>query len=218
MKQSITLIVLTAWLGGGIAEAQYRQASADGPTAQCLSNEIKQRIEKNKEAHRSKDGEVEEPFDPDYLVGDWGLEWVTPDSPMSSAGDVTGMLALHYVEACLYEGAFTGKTPDGAFTSTVRIMFDPAARYMVWEEKDSRGIDVLRVGRVGGDLGGYYTHFWDQPVFGINGHKVRLRGTTFFQSPVLFVVRAQISVDDEPYVNFGTANFRKTSATPIGGK
>lgn len=217
MKHSVIFVVVIMWLGG-TAEAQYRPVPTDGPSKQCLSDEIKQRIAKSKEARQTQTGEVEEPFDPDYLVGQWELEWVAPDSPLASAGDVLGTLTLRYVEGCMYEGTFTGKTADGAYTSTVTIVFDPSVRYMVWTEQDSRGISVLRPGRVGGDLGGYYTHFWEQPVFTYKGRTVRLRGTTFFQSPVLFRVRSQISVDGEPYVNFGAADFRKTTAPPEIGR
>lgn len=200
------------------ARAQLGVHPAGGPALQCLSDELKETIRKKKEsARRTVDGEQEDPFDPDYFLGVWKMEWVAPDSPLGSAGEVTATLTVKHVEGCYYQGDLEAKAPDGAYRSNIQLVYDLERRYLVWIENDSRGRTMIRVGPVGGDLGGYYTHFWEQPVITVAGASVRLRGTTFVQSPSMFQIRSQISTKTDPYMNFGTVTFLK-DLPPSSGK
>jgi hypothetical protein len=93
-------------------------------------------------------------------------------------------------------------------------VYDPKAKYMVRLEQDSRGFQLLKAGRVGGDLGGYFTHYWEVPPFTHKGKKVRLKGSAFFASPINYRLRMQIAVDDQPFANHGTIWWRRGRATP----
>ena len=219
MKRWIGVLTTLAAMAAGTvpAEAQYGSGPAGGPSPQCLSNELKETIRKKVEsARKTTVGEKEDPLDPDYFVGTWKMEWVSADSPFGSAGDVTGTLTIRHVEGCYYEGALDAVSPDGPYKSALRIIYNMEHRFLVWIEDDGRGFEMIRVGPVGGDLSGYYTHFWEQPVIQVKGMSVRLRGTTFVQTPTTFLVRRQISVDGDPYMNFGTVSFFRQAAAGSG--
>ncbi len=156
------------------------------------------------------------PFDPDYLVGRWTFEYDIPESALGPAGQVSGTETVQYVDGCLYEGTTQAKGPTGAFTIKSTIVYDPSAHYMIVLERDSRGFEVLKSGRVGGDSGGYYTHHWQAAPLTVKRTKVRLKGTTFMASPANFRVRTDISEGDGPFVNLGTVWMQRQGAP--GGK
>ena len=117
---------------------------------------------------------------------------------------ISGTETVQHVDGCLYEGTTQAKGPTGAFTIKSTIVYDPSAHYMIVLERDSRGLEVLKSGRVGGDSGGYYTHHWQAAPLTVKRTKVRLKGTTFMASPANFRVRTDISEGDGPFVNLGT--------------
>lgn len=208
-------LVVSALVVGAVAavvpaEAQYTATFAnDRPTAQCLTAAQKESIDKTRRTATSAVSNDQELLDPDYFVGTWEIDWVAPDSPLSREGDVTGTLTMKHVQSCYYEGTFSMKGPDGPYTSTLQLTYDPNRRYLVWVENDSRGFRHIRMGPVGGDPGGYYTYFWEQPVMKVKDANVNLRGSLDVRSPVMFLLRQQISVGGEPFVNFGTVTFNK---------
>jgi hypothetical protein len=191
--------------------AQYVATfSSDRPTAECLTAEQKQFIaETRKQTKRAGPSNQEELLDPDYFVGTWGVEWVAPESPLGREGDVTGTLNISHVLGCHYEGTFNMKGPDGPYTATLQLTYDVNRKYLVWVESDSRGFRHIRMGPVGGDPGGYYTYFWEEPVMKVKDANVAMRGTLDTRSPLMFLLRQQISVAGEPFVNFGTVTFTK---------
>jgi hypothetical protein len=193
------------------SQAQYVATfSSDRPAAECLTAEQKQFIaETRKQTKRAVPSNQEELLDPDYFVGTWQVEWVAPESPLGREGDVTGTLNIKHVQGCYYEGLFDLKGPDGAYTATLQLTYDVNRKYLVWVESDSRGFRHIRMGPVGGDPGGYYTYFWEEPVMRVKDTNVALRGSLDTRSPVMFMLRQQISVGGEPYVNFGTVTFTK---------
>ena len=194
-------------------EAQYVSTfTSDRPTAECLTAEQKAAIAVTRsQAKRAGPSNEEELLDPDYFVGEWDVEWVAPESPMSQAGDVSGKLTMRHVQGCYYEGTFQMKGPDGPYTSTLQLTYDVSRRYLVWVESDSRGFRHIRMGPVGGDPGGYYTYFWEEPVMKVKDVNVALRGSLDTRSPVMFLLRQQISIGGAPYDNFGTVTFSKNA-------
>ena len=160
--------------------------------------------------------DAEAPFDPDYLVGRWTFEYDLPESALGAGGQISGTETVQYKDGCLYEGTTQAKGPNGAFTVKSTMVYDPSAHYMLVQEQDSRGFEVLKYGRVGGDSGGFYTHLWQAVPFTFHGKKVSLKGSTFMASPGNYRVRTQISEGDDPFVNLGTV-WMKRQETP-GGK
>jgi len=160
--------------------------------------------------------DAQAPFDPDYLVGRWTFEYDIPESALGPAGVISGVETVQHTDGCLYEGTTQAKGPAGAFTVKSTMLYDPSAHYMVVLERDSRGIEVLKSGRIGGDSGGYFTHHWQAAPLTIKGKKVKLKGTTFFSSPANYRLRTEIAEGDEPYVNLGTSWFKRQGT--LGGK
>jgi hypothetical protein len=158
------------------------------------------------------EGDAQPPFNPHYLIGTWNIEGPVPESPFGAAGDMTGVETVHRINACEYEGVMQAKGPDGAFTVKSTIVYDRKARSMVRLEQDSRGFQLRKTGQVGGDAGGYFTHFWDVPEFTYKGQTIRLKGSTFFASPSNYRLRMQLSVNTQPYVNLGTVWWRREAS------
>ena len=83
---------------------------------------------------------------------------------------------------------------------------------MVRLEDDSRGFRLLKIGRVGGDPGGYASHFWETAPITRQASQVRLKGRTLVSSPDSFRLQMQISVDGGPFTNFGTVGWERVRA------
>ena len=156
------------------------------------------------------------PFNPDYLVGRWTFEYDMPESALGPAGQISGTETVQYVSGCLYEGTTQAKGPTGTFTIKSSIVYDPSAHYLVVLERDSRGFEVIKQGRVGGDSGGYFTHHWSAAPFTVKGKKVRLQGKTFMASPANYRVRTEIAEGADPFVSMGTVWVQRQAAP--GGK
>ena len=215
MSRLVAIGSVLVWLHPAVpVGGQAVKPVTSAPVPSCLNDEQQSLNKKLRELNRPTTKEDPEwIFDPDYFLGSWDLEWEAPESVLGSAGTLTGRITFKHVDPCYYEGDLQGKGPDGGFRSKIQFLADPTNRWMTWIEADSRGFTLIKSGRMGGDLGGYFTHFWEAPVFTYKGKKVRIKGTNFLGSPAAFRYRSQISVDGSPYENFGTAWFRKDLAS-----
>ena len=151
-----------------------------------------------------QDGDDPLPFDPHYLVGEWTIEGVLPDSPLAPAGDFVGTETVEHVGGCTYRSTIEATIADQQVTIETLTVYDRGAAYMVRVEDDSRGFRLVKVGRVGGDPGGYFSHHWEAPAVSRGSGEVRLAGRTYMTSPFAYQVRMRISVDEDPFVNFGS--------------
>ena len=155
------------------------------------------------------EGDDPAPFDPHYFVGRWEVEGVLPDSPLAQSSEFVGTETVRHVEGCTYASTIEASTFDGDVTVESVLVYDRRMKYMVRLEEDSRGFDLLKVGRVGGDPGGYFSHHWEAAPIERQGGRVRLAGRTFMLSPFHYDVRMRMSVDGEPFVNYGTLRWRR---------
>ena len=65
-------------------------------------------------------------------------------------------------------------------------------------------------GPVGGDLGGYYSQFWETPEpIHHNDSQFLIEGRSYYVSPAAYRVNQQLSVDGEPFINFGVMWYTK---------
>ena len=151
-------------------------------------------------------------FDYDaYFPGVWSFEWRVPDSPLGPGGLVTGTETFESgSDGRNYRATVEAEGPDGTFVTRSTIIYLAAQRAFVRHDEDSRGFSQLRAGRIGGDLGGFYTIHYETAPFEANGQQVRLRMTTRLVSPVNYRVESRISVDGGPFTNFGNAWWRKS--------
>ena len=149
-------------------------------------------------------GDDPAPFDPHFFVGTWEFESVLPESPLGEAGEFHGTETVRHVEGCTYESRTTATLAGSDVTITSRLIYDRRAEYMVRIDDDSRGFEVVKVGVLRGDPGGYFSHHWEAPATDVGVSRVRLRGRTYITSPFAMRDRTEIAVDGGPFTNYGT--------------
>lgn len=159
-----------------------------------------------------------EPTDPmppvsmDYFIGSWSFEWNAPESPLGPAGKIKGTETYKKAgNGADLESEIVGEGPLGAFKGRATTIYDEKGKLVTRSETGMFGVQLKKIGPVGGDLGGYYTIFWESEPIKKDGKTVKLKGKTLMLSPANYRVQIQISVDGGPYTNFGNPWFRKTS-------
>ena len=202
-------------------QQQYPKSSPTVPYTPAAGRCLTADQRKVNDAYNSLDRPTrpgdEMPFwDPEYFVGTWNMDMRNQDSPFGPGGQSVGTLTIKSNETngCLYEGTLKGEDPDGKpFTRTVSVMYDPIKKVLTWNEKDSRGYAIARVGPVGGELGGLFHHHFGEdssaPATTFAGKTYRFKGVTEMSSPAYFKTDLQISVDGEPFKTFGRMMFEK---------
>ena len=154
-------------------------------------------------------GDDPAPFNPHYFVGTWSLEGVLPESPLGDAGEFLGTETIHYTGGCTYASSLEATLGERPVTVSSRLIYDRRSHYLVRIEDDSRGFQLVKVGGLGGDPGGYFSHHWQAPAIDVDGVQVVVKGRTFISSPFAFRLRMQISENEGPFVNFGTVWWRR---------
>jgi hypothetical protein len=149
------------------------------------------------------DGDDPAPFDPHYFIGTWEIGGVLPDSPLGDAGEFYGTETVRHLQGCSYESTIEATSVDAPVTVAVRTEYDRRAQYLVRLEDDSRGVQSLKIGRVGGDPGGYFSHHWQAAPVTREGQQIRLAGRTFITSPDNYEVQMRIATDGGEFANFG---------------
>ena len=177
---------LAAWLIIGAVVAAPQAAAQDGPTSAA---------------------DMMRPFDPSYLAGVWEVEWVPPDDVgLFPPGPLTGMERVTHIDNRFLKVEVHLQGRDGtAITGEGMIFYEfglggqSLVRYVVYDA----GFALLQQGPVGGDLGGYYSAFWETPEIEHNATTYSLRGRSYFVSPDAYRVNQEISVDGEAFANLG---------------
>lgn len=155
-----------------------------------------------------------------YFPGAWSFEWRVPESPLGAGGAIRGAEVFSTGDGRYYTSRIEADGPDGPFTADSRIIYLAEQKVFARYEVDSRGFELFKAGRVGGDLGGFYTIHYETPSFEVDGRQVQLRLVTRLVSPVNYRVESRISVDGGPFLNFGTAWWTKdiSGATEEGAE
>ena len=208
--REVAAAILALVIGAAPAVAQHTGAPSGVPRKECLSDADRELIAKLKALNRpTTEKDPPPPFNPDYFVGTWSMEYDAPESPLAPDGVQAGTLTVKHVDGCFYEGDLVAKGPGGEFKTRIQIMYDPAAKYLTWIETDSRGYTLFKPGTIGADSGGYFTHYFETQGFKVGGQDIHVKGSTFLASPSNFRVRRSISIAGEAYMNLGEAWFRK---------
>lgn len=188
---------------------------------QCLSRQERELIDALNALRRptvgvERDGEGDDPapFDPHYLVGAWTIEGVLPESPLAPAGHFSGTETVRHAGGCTYESTIEATVDDEPVTIEALMVYDRRAKYLVRIEDDSRGFRLVKLGRVGGDPGGYFSHHWEAAPITRGESRIRLRGRTYVTSPFAYQVRTRISTDGGPFVNFGSVWWERAEVEP----
>ena len=145
-----------------------------------------------------------------YFLGKWTFEWDMPDGPLGSAGRVEGTTVYTALGNGVYEAASTATGPDGAFTVKETIRYQREQKTLSREVVDSRGFKYTQTGTIGGDLGGFYTIYFESAPFQAKGQSIRLKHVMRLTAPLAYRVSTTISIKDEPFRNYGTPWWRKS--------
>jgi hypothetical protein len=87
-----------------LALAQHSGPPTGAPRQQCLSDaDLKILADLKALTRPTSPTDPQPPFNPDYFVGTWAMEYEAPDSPLASEGMHTGTLAFKHVDGCYYE-------------------------------------------------------------------------------------------------------------------
>jgi hypothetical protein len=146
----------------------------------------------------------------DYFVGAWTFEWNVPESPLGPAGKFKGKETYKKMSDGVYESEIEGEAPQGAFKGRAITNYNEKEKQVTRSETGLFGVSIVKTGPIGGDLGGYYTIFWETQPIKKDGKTIKLKGKTLMLSPANYRWQVQISVDGGPYTNFGNPWFRKT--------
>jgi hypothetical protein len=147
-----------------------------------------------------------------YFTGRWTFEWDVPESILGPAGTVTGTTTYTRIDDTFFEAATEAAGPAGPFTMKETIGYQKQNKTVARHVIDSRGLSFTQVGTIGGDLGGYYTIYFESAPAAVGGKSVRLRHTMRLLSPMNYKVEARISVDGGPFTNVGSPWWRKDIA------
>ena len=150
--------------------------------------------------------------DMDYFVGAWTFDWNVPESPLGPAGKFKGKETYKKIAAGKYESEIEGDSPVGALKGHATTVYNEKGKQVTRTETGMFGVTQNKTGPIGGDLGGYYTIFWETEPIKKGGKTVKLKGKTLMLSPAHYRLQVQISVDGGPYTNFGSPWFRKAEA------
>jgi hypothetical protein len=195
------------------ALAQHSGQPTGAPRKQCVSDADLALIAQLKALTRpTTEKDPPPPFNPDYFVGTWTMEWDAPESPLAPEGVHSGSLTFKHVDGCYYEGELIAKDPKGQpYTTKIQMMYDANGKYLTWIETDSRGYTLFKPGTIGADSGGYFTHYFETQAFrpAKAGPDVHVKGSTFLASPSNFRIRRSLSIGGDPYMNIGEMWFRR---------
>jgi hypothetical protein len=144
-----------------------------------------------------------------YFPGTWQFEWRVPESPLGPGGTLRGTETFTVQDGNFSTSHTEAEGPTGPFTIESVIAYQAKQRTFARWDQDSRGFQLFHAGPIGGDLGGFYTIHYETGPLTYAGQKVRLRYRTRLVSPVNYKVEARISIDDGPFLNFGSAWFQK---------
>src|SRR5687767_4097164 len=110
-----------------------------------------------------------------YFLGKWTFEWDMPEGPLGPAGRVEGTTVYSALGNGSYEAVTDATGPNGKFTVTERIQYQKDQKTLTREVTDSRGFTYTQTGTIGGDLGGFYTIYFDSAPFMVKDKSVRLK-------------------------------------------
>ncbi len=155
------------------------------------------------------------PLNMDYFLGTWSFDWNVPESPLGPAGKLKGTETYKKSPSgTAYESEIEGEGPKGAFKGRATTSYNEKGKQVTRSETGLFGVSLTKSGPIGGDLGGYYTIYWETTPIKKNGKTVKLKGKTQMLSPAHYRLQVQISVDGGPYTNFGNPWFLKIEGKP----
>jgi hypothetical protein len=139
-----------------------------------------------------------------YFAGRWTFEWDVPESPLGPDGTIKGTTTYRKLADDFFEAVTEATGPAGPLKIVETFAYRRENKTLARMVTDSRGFSYIQIGTIGGDLGGYYSIFFESAPFMIKGETISLRTTMRLLSPVNYKVESRISVNGGPATNFGS--------------
>ena len=144
----------------------------------------------------------------DYFVGQWNYKYIGRESALWPAPRECVVTFTKRPDGRSVEGVSECKHEGGAFKDSLVIVFDEAAKTLVYTEKLGSGATLASKGD------------WTSPIsirFAIDpvtakGQKLQLRRTLSIVAAHSFTVAEELSEDGGPFVRLGSAVFSKVGA------
>lgn len=155
--------------------------------------------------------DAEPKFSMDYFVGLWNFQSTVSESPLGEGGPMSGTEIVRNVwDGRFWDITIQGTAPEGPFTGKGMITYQDTFSGQFWTRYEvTRGAAFIRTGILGCDLGGTCSTHFETPPFEHNGSLIRLRGRYYLTSPFSYRVLSEISIDKQPFRNFGTVFYTK---------
>jgi hypothetical protein len=147
-----------------------------------------------------------------YFNGKWTFEWEVPDGVFGSSGMIKGTTVYKPMDGRFYEAETEASGPDGSFRMKEIIAYHKENKVVSRHVTDSRGFAFMQIGRIGGDLGGYFNIYYESSPFTYRGQSVRIKSTVRLLSPNAYRVQTTVSVDGGPFMNYANPWWRKDAA------
>jgi len=147
-------------------------------------------------------------FEP-YFLGKWNFEWEAPEGVFGSSGLIKGTTVYKALDGKFFEAETEARGPDGAYKQKEIIAYHKDNKVMSRHVTDSRGFSFMQIGRVGGDLGGYFNVYYESSPFTYKGKSIRIKSTMRLLSPVSYRVQTTVSVDGGPFMNYAMPWWQK---------
>lgn len=152
----------------------------------------------------------------DYFIGEWSFDWNMPESALGPAGKFAGTETYRKIlNGPVYQSEIKGDGPEGSFESRAVTSYNEKEKLVSRYEVMSNGLAVFKTGPIGGDLGGYYTIYWESSPTKRDGKMIQLKGKTQMLSPAHYRLWVEISVDGGPFTSLGNPWFRRVVARPV---
>lgn len=145
-----------------------------------------------------------------YFLGTWTFEWDMPEGPLGPAGRVEGTTTYTAAGEGLYDALTEATGPSGKIVIKERIRYNKTQKTLTREGEDSRGFKHSQTGTIGGDLGGFFTIYFESAPFLVNGRPVRLKHAMRLTAPLAHRVSITVAEGDGAFRNYGTPWWRKT--------
>ena len=145
----------------------------------------------------------------DYFNGKWTFEWEVPEGIFGPAGQITGTTVYKPVDGKFYEAETEATGPGGPFKVKELIAYYRENKTLARYVTDSRGLSYMQIGRIGGDLGGYFNIYFEGSPVTYKGKSIRIKTTMKLLSPLNYKVETAVSTDGGKFANYGTPWWRK---------
>ena len=167
----------------------------------------------------TRGNEMMPPFDPRYFLGAWEIEWNPPETGLFPPGKWSGTETVTHVANRYLRISIAMENEDGVTMTGDGIMlyeFGLGGQSITRFVRYDAGFSIFQYGPLGGDLGGYYSTFWETQEIAYRERTFVLQGRSYFVSPAAYRINQQISIDGEAFFNFGIMWLTKAVGDPPG--